>query len=345
MQHRLFLLFSLLITTTLQATSIDQWTTTQLVEKPSFRASGIGYGKIWVAGTQGKVFISENYAKSWIDVSLKDGFKGDIRDIALFNKDTAIIMSAGSGDQSRLYLTQNAGKNWQLLLKNTHKKGFFNSIDFWDEKNGLLLGDPVDGFYVVLKTNDGGKSWQRVPKSNLPTILNKEAAFAASGNTLVTQPNGQAWITTGGFSASAYYSSDYGKTWTRFTVPIHHKTQTSGGYALANNSLNRIFVVGGDYLDRPASYNNIAVFNNKTRQFDIVNSGQHGLRTAMSCQQKTCLLTGKTGTEVSYNNGRTWRQHSKEGFYTLASDAQHFIAAGHDGRVGIIQLKKKKKSL
>jgi len=265
--------------------------------------------------------------KTWLDKSVESPIKTGFRDIALFNSQTAIVMGVGSGTKSVLY-----------------KTGFFDSIAFWDEKNGLLLGDPVDGFYVVKRTTDGGKTWRRIAKKHLPKLLTNEAAFAASGNTLIVGKKGNAWLTTGGFSASVYKSHDFGETWQRDSVPLFNETQTAGGYGLALSNTQQIFVVGGDYLQRSKSYYNMATL--LKGKWTTVATGQHGLRSAMSCQGNICISTGKTSSDISYNAGKTWQvlknnkaKTENKGFYTLASDNMLFLAAGAAGKIGIFSFR------
>ncbi|MGX5172870.1 WD40/YVTN/BNR-like repeat-containing protein [Aliikangiella sp. IMCC44653] len=318
-----------------------EWLMAYLPGKPSLRASATSPHKLWVAGTMGTVWTSADLGKTWQASKVATNFNGDIRDLQVFDDSTAIAMSAGEGSDSRLYLTENAGKTWRLLLQNTHPKGFFDAIDFWDRHHGLLLGDPTNGYYTVLKTSDGGKSWSRIEQANLPAIKTDEAAFAASGNTLITVNRTQAWITTGGKSASAWFSTNQGENWTRVDVPIYQQTSTAGGYAVGQNQYQHIFVLGGDYLQRDANYPNLAKFNQSFSKpkFELSHSGNLGLRTAMQCIKEICLLTGKLGTDISFNNGNNWRPFSNQGFYTLAKSDTAFLAAGHDGRVGVLQIK------
>jgi photosystem II stability/assembly factor-like uncharacterized protein len=320
------------------------WQHTVLPNAPSLRGSAIMGDSLWVSGSDNAVFVSQDAGKTWLDKSVDISLKTGFRDIALFDYKTAIVMGVGSGEQSVLYKTIDGGDSWNLLYQNQDKEGFFDSIAFWDRDNGLLLGDPVDGFYVINKTIDGGKTWRRIKMNKLPKFIDKEAAFAASGNTLIVGEKGKAWLTTGGFSASVYSSDDFGETWLRHTVPLFIETQTSGGYGLALNQQQQIFVVGGDYEQRPASYPNIATFVDN--QWQVVDAGQHGLRSAMSCQENTCIATGKTSNDISYNNGHTWQvlanpnaKKDDKGFYTLASDNAMFLAAGSDGKVGVYSLR------
>lgn len=327
--------------------SIDlpKWQHHQMKGNPSLRGAAILNQSLWVTGSNNSVFVSQDGGKTWLDKSVKSTTKTDFRDIEIFDHKTAIVMGVGSGQSSMLYKTTDGGDNWHLLYQNTDEHGFFDSIGFWDKKTGLLLGDPVDGYYVVKKTENGGKTWRRIAKHKLPKMLAKEAAFAASGNTLITGENGKAYITTGGFSASVYSSDDYGETWQRHAVPLFQETQTAGGYGLALNHLGQPFVLGGDYEQRPKQYANMATLLNGNWQ--KVASGENGLKTAMSCQGNICISTGKTSTDISFNAGSHWQHFSIEqlsegdkGFYTLASDNFVFLAAGANGKVGVLSFKR-----
>jgi len=326
--------------------NVPQWQLAQMPNNPSLRGSAVINDSLWVSGSNNSVFVSQDAGKTWQNKSVKHGIETDFRDIALFDKSTAIVMGVGSGEQSILYKTTDGGDSWQLLYQNKDKNGFFDSIAFWNEQQGVLLGDPVDGFYVIKLTQDGGRTWRRVAKNMLPEILEKEVAFAASGNTLIVGKQGKAWLTTGGFSASVYLSIDFGESWQRSEVPIYSETQTAGGYGLALNRHQQIFVLGGDYLQRPGKYANLATYHSE--EWHKVNAGNNGLRTAMICQSTICLMTGKTGNDISFNSGKTWSvlhstkgKASDDGFYTLAGDNLLFLAAGANGNVGVLSFKAK----
>jgi photosystem II stability/assembly factor-like uncharacterized protein len=319
------------------AETIPEWKIHQFSDQPSLRSSAIKNDVIWVAGTKGKVYKSLDKGSNWIDVSLKNQTETDIRDIQALDKNTAILMSVGLGQNSRLYKTIDQGLNWKILYQNNDETGFFDSIAFWDEDNGLLLGDPVDGYYVIKKTHDGGETWNRIESKNLPKKLEKEAAFAASGNTLIISKNGKAWFTTGGFSASIMSSKNHGKNWQRQSLPLYDKTQTAGGYGIALNSQHQVFVVGGDYLQRDGNYNNVVVQNNNGKWLNV-NSSNRGLRTAMVCSKSICIITGKLSSDISFDNGHTWKPLHTQGFYTLATEANIIVAAGADGLVGVISI-------
>jgi photosystem II stability/assembly factor-like uncharacterized protein len=323
---------------------LSPWKNMTMIGKPSLRGSAIMGDSMWVTGSNNSVFVSQDGGKTWLDKSVASKIKTGFRDIELFDSQTAIVMGVGNGESSVLYKTIDGGSNWHLLYQNSDEKGFFDSIAFWDKNNGLLLGDPVDGYYVVKKTVDGGKTWRRIAKSKLPKLLDKESAFAASGNTMIVGKQGKAYVTTGGFSASVYLSKDYGENWQRHSVPLYNETQTAGGYGLATNHAGQPFVLGGDYLERSMQYPNIATFSDGV--WKVVDAGERGLRTAMSCQETLCIATGKTSTDISYNAGETWStlpmdssQADEGGFYTLASNNMVFLAAGAEGKVTVLKFK------
>ena len=335
-----FLLFIAVNMPTIVHAQLTPWQRGDIAKKVSLRGSAVYQDSLWITGSENAVYVSQDAGKTWLDRSVIAKVNTDFRDIALFDHNTAIVMGVGEGAQSVLYKTIDAGITWQLLLQNEDAKGFYDSIAFWNNTTGLLLGDPVDGFYVIKKTEDAGRTWRRIARLKLPKILPKEAAFAASGNTLITGENGQAWLTTGGFTASVYYSSDWGESWLRQSVPLFQQTQTAGGYALALNSQQQVFVLGGDYLQRPASYANIATFLDK--QWQPIDAGQRGLRTAMSCSENICIASGKTGSDISTDSGQHWQafddtssEINDQGFYTIASHNGLFLAAGAQGKVAI----------
>lgn len=320
------------------AEKLPQWKVQHLGNKSSLRGSAVGPASLWVTGTGNTVTRSVDGGNRWQDVSVPAEREMDFRDIAVFDDQSAIVMGVGEGAQSRLYKTENGGKSWQLLFTNPDEQGFFDSIGFWNRKHGLLLGDPVDGYYVVMVTEDGGQHWQRIPKAALPALSEKEAAFAASGNTLITGTGGKAWFTTGGFAARVYSSNDYGRTWQQAEVPLHRETQTSGGYALSLNSLGEAFVMGGDFTNRPGTYPNLA--NYEGGKWKLADNGQRGLRTAMSCIESTCVASGKTSSDISFDDGKTWQALTGPGFYTLAAGGDLILGAGAEGTVGILTLQR-----
>ncbi|MCJ8321619.1 MAG: oxidoreductase [Colwellia sp.] len=323
---------------------LPKWQHYQLPIKSELRGSDATDKTLWVVGDKNAVFISKDHGTSWQDISPKMKIKANdgktlaynFRDIEVFNETTAMVMSVGSGAESTLQITRDQGKTWQVLRTNKEAKGFYDSIGFWDENNGVMIGDPINGHFVIELTKDQGKTWQRISIDKLPVITEKEAAFAASGNTLIVGDMGEIWLATGGLSASVYHSTDFGQTWTKSSVSLENTTETSGGYALGLNSQQQVFALGGNYLKRDGHYNNVVTRVNN--HWQVVENGGHGLRTAMSCVKSTCISTGKLSSDISTDHGKSWQVFSNHGFYTLASNNKSILAAGSAGKVAVLMI-------
>ncbi|MFY8299933.1 WD40/YVTN/BNR-like repeat-containing protein [Pseudoalteromonas sp. SS15] len=335
MHFRLLIIFTLLSPFFTQALDIKVHT---LPVQSELRASAIKGDLIWVAGNENTIYKSLDKGKTWIKSGFKSNKKFDFRDIEIINNQTAIVMATGYGEDSALYITNDQGRNWRLLYQNTDKKGFFNSIAFVNSKLGFLMGDPVNEHFMLKRTKDGGETWHTIDMTHFPEIEKDEIAFAASGNTLITNRQNELYFATGGNQAAIYKYNYKTKTSNKIQLPLHSKGNTSGVYSVAFNSKNDLFALGGDYKQRQGPYENIVLADkNGTMVNQTINSG--GLITAMQCAYNFCIAVGKSNSYISKNHGYQWQpltSTSFEGFYTLAQSEGTFIAAGTQGKVAII---------
>ena len=100
---------------------------------------------------------------------------------------------------------------------------------------------------MILTTDDGGASWQRTPPANIPPVLAKEAAFAASNTQLTVQGSSNAWIATGGGAeARVFRSTDRGRTWTVSSTGLPAGA-SAGLFGIAFSDARHGLAVGGDY--------------------------------------------------------------------------------------------------
>jgi len=338
MYKYLTIIFSLFFTFSTEALQVK---TQHLPISSELRASAIQNSVAWVAGSKNVIFKSLDSGKTWINVSLNSNKHYDFRDIEIINKDTVIVMAAGTGEDSALFITSDQGKHWQLLYNNPDDIGFFNSISFINENLGFLMGDPVKQHFTLKRTQDGGKTWSTIDMRGLPDKHKDEIAFAASGNTLLTSSQQQVLFASGGKQAAVYQISNEANLGSKITLPLHDKTATSGAYAISENHKGDLFALGGDYKDRKGHYANIVVFNKQGKIINqVVNYG--GLVSAMQCSDTLCIAVGKHNTYLSENDGYTWRllnTQSSKGFYTLAQSDGVFIAAGSNGKIATMSHK------
>ena len=71
----------------------------------------------------------------------------------------------------------------------------------------------MGGRFVVLVTRDGGDTWTEAATASRPEAAEGEAAFAASGTSLVALNKRLGWLGTGGSAARVFRTVDAGETW------------------------------------------------------------------------------------------------------------------------------------
>ena len=207
-------------------------------------------------------------------------------------------------------------------------------------QNELQVATQLRNKSILLYGGTGflGKVWMSLVLTHFPEIEKDEIAFAASGNTLITNRQNELYFATGGNQAAIYKYNYKTKMSNKIQLPLHSKGSTSGAYSVAFNSKGDLFALGGDYKQRQGPYENIVLVDkNGKRVNQTINSG--GLITAMQCAYNFCIAVGKSNSYMSKNHGYQWQpltSTSFEGFYTLAQSEGTFIAAGTQGKVAVI---------
>ncbi|GAA3037839.1 hypothetical protein GCM10020000_14820 [Streptomyces olivoverticillatus] len=188
----------------------------------------------WVAGTKGTVLLTRDGGGHWRDVSPPGAGALEFRDVEAFDARHAVVLAIGEGEASRIFRTADGGAHWTESFRNTDPRAFYDCLAFFDHRHGIALGDPVDGRFRVLATADGGRTWRLLPPAGMPAAQPGEAAFAASGQCVVTSGTRDAWIATGGAAASrVLHSADRGRTWTAAATPVPAGDPARGVFALA----------------------------------------------------------------------------------------------------------------
>jgi len=263
---------------------------------------------VWASGTKGTYLITSDGGENWKAATVQGAADMDFRAVHAFDDKTAVLMSIGSGEKSRIYKTKDAGGTWDILYTNPDPKGFFDAIAFWDASHGILLGDPVDGHFVVMTTDDGGETWKH---EKTPAALPNEGAFAASNSCMFLIGLHEVWFGTGG--ARVFHSSDGGKKWSVATTPIRHDSANAGIFSIAFlNPLHGI-AVGGDYSKPTDAGHNIAITEDGGKKWTEPESGPNGFRSAVTflADRKMWVATGTSGSDVSMDKGKTWKQFDK----------------------------------
>jgi len=333
-----FLILSILTTAFYQNNNTD-WQDISSPTTNHLRGLSVVNDKVvWASGAQGTFLMTKNGGKKWTSGQIPGAEELDFRDIHAFDKKTALVLSAG--EVGSIYKTRDGGKNWERTYHNTEKGIFFDGMDFADEKRGIAFGDPIDGKLVVVQTKDGGNTWQKI--KNLPNCIEGEAGFAASGTGIVY--NGKnIWIATGGGEkARIFQSNDDGISWTiANTKMISGEGKGIFSMTMVNDKIG--VAVGGSYIDSTANKLNCAYTEDGGNTWvSPTKNTPNGYRSCVAYKDlgKTLIAVGRTGTDVSYDFGKTWIKQSEEAYYVCGVGEKWIYGAGRSGKLGKILLKK-----
>ncbi|GAB2516635.1 WD40/YVTN/BNR-like repeat-containing protein [Spirosoma aerophilum] len=341
MKHTLFTLaFSLLLSLSLFA----QWQPQSVGTDASFRAVSVASPDIaWMGGTKGTFVRTVDGGKTWQTGTVPDAQACDFRDVQAIDAQTAYLMSAGPAEkgQARIYKTTDGGQHWTLLYQTQQTGVFFDGIDFWDDQHGIVFSDPIDGRWFMLTTDDGGKTWQPVPSSALPMMEPNEAAFAASGTSLVVQGKRNVWIVSGGGTfGRVFRSTDRGRTWAVTNTPLP-AGEATGLFGLRFFSNKVGVVVGGNYKQEQQPGPNAAITRDGGKTWQILTqTDPPGLKEAVALLPGDRLLAvGPSGTSLSADQGQTWQRLDTEGFHSMACAKGTCYAVGAKGKVAVQRFK------
>jgi len=209
----------------------------------------------------------------------------------------------------------------ELVYKEAHENVFYDAMKFWNENEGIAMGDPTDDCLSVIITRDGGNNWTKISCDQLPEISKGEAAFAAS-NTNIEIIGGHTWIVSGGKKSRVFYSPDKGINWEAYDTPIIQGEGTQGIYSVDFYDEKNGVVIGGDYTKAAANNANKAITTDGGKTWSLLsdNAGpgyKSCIQYVPNSKRNAMVAIGFTGISFSKDRGTSWKELSKEGFYTL----------------------------
>ena len=365
--HCMFRLLALFALIALAPFVSAQWEMEESNSTASLRGIvSVGGGVAWASGTGGTVLRTEDGGYVWQGcVAPPDSTKLDFRAIQAWDENTAVVMSSGPGDLSRLYRTTDGCRTWKRLLTNPDKEGFWDALQFTDRQHGTLLGDPVDGHFVLLTTSDGGATWTPLTVAAASPVKDLGVFAASNSSLLMRSPSSRIFCTGGKAGAMVIQQGigpqpgtrkpgeiGFGNTSSSEELISFDKSETSGCFSLATSGDARgiVVAVGGDYA-HPEQTDNIAW---TTASADDPENKQHplfrfapakvkpaGYRSAVAfnAQTRSWIAVGPGGTDLSNDDGQTWRPLKPGPQEAQGADMQWNalslpFAVGPHGRIG-----------
>jgi photosystem II stability/assembly factor-like uncharacterized protein len=310
--------------------AFTQWQAQNIGTEADFRGLCVVSANVaWVSGTKGTFARTTDGGKNWSVATVPGAEKLDFRDVEAFGEKTAYLLSSGPGDASRIYKTVDGGKTWALQFQCADPSAFFDAIAFWDEKNGIALGDPVKGAFQLIATSDGGANWKPLAARTLPPALPDEAAFAASGTSLVTHGESDVWFATGSAkTARVFHSTDRGQNWEVSDTPIIAGAESAGIFSMAFRDRQHGIIVGGDYRKAKDVGATAAITADGGKTWTLLDK-QLPFRSATAWAKDRWVAVGTSGSHFSEDNGATWKLLDGENYNSVA-----FASTGEGWAVG-----------
>jgi len=318
-----------------QMSAQTAWEPLKTETTASFRGLSVVNDRVvWASGTRGTVIRSGDGGDSWTVDSVPGAATLDFRAIHALNERVAHVAATAG----RIWRTTDGGRTWSPRYQASDTTMFLDAIVFADDRFGLALGDPIGGRFVILVTRDGGDTWSEAPVSSRPAAAEGEAAFAASGTSLVFAGVRHAWLGTGGSAARVFRSGDGGATWAVSESTIPARAGSGGVFSVAfADSLHGV-VVGGDY-ERPDSARGTAAFTVDGGVTWQPSAGfPRGYRSGVAMQrlgaELIAIAVGTTGSDLSRDGGRTWSPLDGTAFNAIQfAPSGVAFAVGGRGRV------------
>ena len=297
---------------------------------------------IWVGGSGGTFVRTTNGGKTWTPGRVPGAEACDFRDVQAIDEQVAYLMSAGPAEegQARIYKTINGGKAWTMVYETRQPGVFLDSMDFANAQTGTVMSDPLNGKWFIIQTQDGGASWQQIPPDNLPALQPGEAAFAASGSSLVVRGS-RIWIGSGGGKAGAgrvFFSQNGGKSWDVSRTPIF-AGPTAGIFGLwFDASGQHGLAVGGDYKAETAPAITVSISSDAGRTWQIGGAvTPPGLREGIGQLSDGSVITiGPSGTSISRDFGISWQTIDRSGFHAISCTGRQCWAVGAKGVIAVL---------
>jgi len=300
-------------------------------------------GVIWASGVEGTFVRSVDGGRTWTAGVVLGHEERQFRDIHAVDRNTAYLLSSGSGDASRIFKTEDGGAHWEQQFANDIPDAFFDCMDFWDERNGLAYSDSVNGEIVMVRTTNG-ETWERIDPGLLPAALPGEGGFAASGTCVTVTADARAFVAMGVGAARILRTNDRGASWEVHETPVPHEGDMSGLTSVSFLESGAGVAAGGDIGNADAYDDNVAVSEDFGESWWKVGGPTfpgpvYGIAFVPHAPELSLMAVGPGGASYSLDNGSTWTNLSDDTYWSLAFTPSGVgFLVGPDGRIARVEL-------
>lgn len=308
----------------------QQITMVQEGRKTSLRGlSVVSNEVVWVSGSNGQVGKTTDGGKTfrWMTV---DGYASrDFRDIEAFDSSVALIMAVDT--PAIILKTNDGGLSWKKVFEDPRPGMFLDAMDF-DGRKGIVIGDPIGGQIFIAKTADAGDHWTVESKKKKGLSVVEGEAFFASSGTNILLDGSMAYFVSGGMQSRFFIG---GKSYP-LNLQAGKNSTGANGMALAPSKKSGI-IVGGDFANDKRTDSCLMLFSISPEFILRKPSGlPSGYKSgAAYLTERTVLITGTSGVDLSLDGGETWAKVSDKKLHTVACviNSNHVWLTGGNGTV------------
>jgi photosystem II stability/assembly factor-like uncharacterized protein len=321
--------------------TLGQWHSITMPSKSSFRALKSFKNEIWIGGTNGSYIHSKDEGITWEVKQISGAENLDFRDLVILNNKEIILMSAGPSEKgaAKIYKTNDGGQTWEVIMHINEPKYFFDAIT-WDYKKriGFLLSDPIDRKFVIFKILQNGSKIEPINITHFPALLPREAAFAASGSSILWLNNTLHIISGGGNRARVFQSLNADlSTWeiTHNEIPAD---TSSGFFTIAAKNKTNFWVAGGNYLKIDSSKIPIMESKDGGKSWSPIENPipKNYYIEKVIWSNPYWITTGPAGSYAFHTLLKKWVNLDESHFHNIIATQQKIIGVGTKGQIGYL---------
>jgi len=281
-----------------------------------------------VGGNKGLFGFSSDAGIHWDFQQIQGALKSQFRSVWAHDDHTFLAVSAGA--PSYVYYSEDQGQSWIRTFEDAAQSTFLDGIVFINDSVGFIYGDPIQGHFKLLRTSDGGKSWSEIDG---PSAIDGEVSFAASGSA-ITAGNNIMSIVTGGTVSRLHVSKDLktGTTWEATPIELAQGLPSQGAFAQYWDK-EKLYIVGGDYMDDNNTKGTVLVADLSTGEDDIETMRKLAAlpyTSDVSGDGEYLYFAGTTG--VRYFDGELHLLDTTA-MYSLVNSGKYIFSSGPEGKI------------
>lgn len=275
---------------------------------------------VWFAGSDGKIGFVDGKNPKLATIQFGDSLLS-FRAIAKTDKAVFILSISSPAVLYKIGFNEKDATSMEEVYYEEGDKVFYDAMRFWNNQEGIAMGDPIDDCLSVLITKDGGNSWKKVSCNVLPKVEEGEAAFAASNSNIAVFED-KVWMVSGGKRARVFFSPDKGQSWEVFNTPIIEGSAMTGIYSVDFYDAQTGILFGGDWNNKENNFSNKALTTDGGKTWQLVSDGKGpGYRSSVKFvpnrNGQEIVAVGSLGISYSNDQGKSWHELSKEGFFAI----------------------------